>query len=86
MSIIKWEPQAWERFEQLLDSVPHVPKMDADTLKAYRERIEQAIGELNALEPRSQTGEDYDHWADLHEELEDILDEILDCLEDMGAD
>ena len=49
MSIIKLNPQEWERIEQFLDSVPDISLMDADTLKEYREKTEQAIGELKAI-------------------------------------
>lgn len=86
MSIIKFNAQESERIGAFLDSVPHISQMDAGTLKAYREKTEQAIRELDDLEPRSQTGDAYEHWADLHEDLEDILDEILDCLEELGEE
>ena len=86
MSIIKFNPQESERIEQFLDSIPDISRMDADTLKQYREKTEQAIRDLDALEPRSQTSEAYELWADLHEDLEDTLDEILDCLEDLGEE
>ncbi|MGM9604370.1 MAG: hypothetical protein ACI3XG_04830 [Faecousia sp.] len=84
MSVIKFTPQESERIEEFLDSVPDIGQMDAETLKQYRERTEQAIRDLDELEPRSQTSEAYERWADLHEDLEDTLDEILDCLEDLG--
>ena len=86
MSIIKFNPQESERIEEFLDSIPDISRMDADTLKQYREKTEQAIRDLDALEPRSQTSEAYELWADLHEDLEDTLDEILDCLEDLGEE
>ena len=77
MSIIKFNPQEWDRITAFLDAVP-------DTLKQYRRETEQTIRDLDALEPGSQTSEAYELWADLHEDLEDVLDEILDCLEDLG--
>lgn len=86
MSIIKFNPQESERIEEFLDSIPDISRMDADTLKQYREKTEQAIRDLDALEPRSQASEAYELWADLHEDLEDTLDEILDCLEDLGEE
>ena len=86
MSIIKFNPQESERIEEFLDSIPDISRMDADALKQYREKTEQAIRDLDALEPRSQTSEAYELWADLHEDLEDTLDEILDCLEDLGEE
>lgn len=86
MSVIKFNPQESKRIEEFLDSIPDIGRMDAETLKQYREQTEQAIRDLDELEPRSETSEAYELWADLHEDLEDTLDEILDCLEDLGAD
>ena len=85
MSIIQFNPQASEQMEQFLDSIPDIGQMDLETLKQYREKTEQAIRDLDQLEPRSETSEAYEHWAELHEDLEDTLDELLDCLEDLGA-
>ena len=84
MSIIKFDPTQAQRIADFLDSLPDIGQMDADTLKEYRLQTQQTIQELDELEPRSQTSEAYELWADLHEELEDVLDEILDCLEDLG--
>ena len=84
MSIIKFNPREWDRITTFLDAVPDIGAMDADTLKQYRRETEQTIRDLDALEPGSQTSEAYELWADLHEDLEDVLDEILDCLEDLG--
>ena len=84
MSIIKFDPKQSQRIANSLDSLPDIGQMDADTLKEYRLQTQQAIQDLDELEPRSQASEAYALWADLHEELEDVLDEILDCLEDLG--
>ena len=85
MSIIQFNPQASEQMEQFLDAIPDIGQMDLETLKQYREKTEQAIRDLDQLEPRSETSEAYERWAELHEDLEDTLDELLDCLEDLGA-
>ena len=84
MSIIKFDPKQSQRIADFLDSLPDIGQMDADTLKAYRLQTQQAIQYPDELEPRRQASEAYALWADLHEELEDVLDEILDCLEDLG--
>ena len=84
MSIIKFDPTQSQRIADFLGSLPDIGQMDADTLKEYRLQTQQTIQELDELEPRNQTSEAYELWADLHEELEDVLDEILDCLEDLG--
>ena len=39
------------------------------------------IAELDAREPADMESEAYEAWADEHEELEDLLDDILDQLD-----
>lgn len=84
MSIIRFNPQESERIEKFLDSIPDIGQMDLETLKQYRAKTEQALRDLDQLEPGSETSQAYERWAELHEDLEDTLDEILDCLEDLG--
>ena len=43
--------------------------------------LQEAIDRLNQLEPRNEHTDAYDHWAQLHEDLEDVLDDILDSLD-----
>ena len=54
------------------------PNEDLLTRKAA---IEAQIAELDAREPANMDSEEYDLWADEHEQLEDLLDEILDLLD-----
>ena len=82
MSVIKFDPKEMERIEAFLDEVPDIDQLDAQELELYRVRTQQMIDDLDAQEPRSEKSEAYDHWAELHEDLEDVLDEILDRLED----
>lgn len=80
MSIIEF-PQ-----EDILDltDMPDVEDMEPDTLKQWRDRIAAAIRQLDGAEPKNETSEEYDQWAQDHEDLEDILDEILDRLEELA--
>ena len=41
------------------------------------------IAELDAKEPADMDSELYEAWAEEHEELEDLLDEILDLLDEV---
>ena len=84
MSIIKFNPEKLEEIAEFLDNVPDFDDMDAHVLRQYRKETEQMIAALNELEPRNQNSDAYEQWAELHEDLEDVLDEILDCLEDLG--
>ena len=81
MSLIKFDPKEIERIETFLEEVPELEHLSREELEQYRAETRQIITDLDALEPRSETSEAYDQWAQLHEDLEDLLDEILDLLE-----
>lgn len=87
MSIIPFSFQANKNddaFDDFLDSLPEVEELDAEELAELRGKIEDLIAELDAEEPKNENSEAYDLWAEKHEDLEDILDEILDRLDDLG--
>ena len=66
------------------DVIPDVYEMDEAQLRSYREDLEDRIARLDAMEPRSERSEAYEDWADVHEELEDLLDEVIDRFEELG--
>ena len=70
-------------FSKFLSEEPDLDLMDKEALLAYLEQLRNQIEELNAAEPKNMASEEYKEWGDLHEELEDIVDDILDRLEDM---
>ena len=55
--------------------------MDVAALKALLEQVNRRLSELDAEEPEDMESEAYEDWADRHEELEDLADELLDRLE-----
>ena len=81
MGVIKFNPTEMARIEAFLEAVPEIDSLTAQELEQYRAQTQQMIADLDALEPRSEKSEVYDAWAELHEDLEDVLDEILDCLD-----
>lgn len=81
MGVIKFDPRELERIEAFLEEAPDPDELERQELERCRLQTQQMIDALNALELRSEKSEAYDHWAELHEDLEDLLDEILDCLE-----
>ena len=83
MSMIKFNPEAFDRIAEFLDAVPEIDELDAEGLRQYRKETEGMLDALDELEPRNQHSDAYEQWAELHEDLEDVLDELLDCLEDM---
>lgn len=85
MAIIPLHPQPNDNssFEEFMNSLPDVDDLDAEGLRALREQIEAAIADLDEAEPRNMNSEAYDLWAEKHEDLEDVLDDILDRLEEI---
>ena len=58
-----------------------IESLDVAGLKAYRARILEQIAALDEKEPKNMMSQAYEAWADQHEELEDILDDIQDLLD-----
>lgn len=58
-----------------------IESLDIDGLKAYRGQILAEIAALDKKEPKNMNSDAYEAWADEHEELEDILDDIQDLLD-----
>ena len=53
----------------------------AGGLLTQKAALEAQIAQLDAREPADMESEAYEAWADEHELLEDMLDEILDLLD-----
>ncbi len=65
-------------------SEPDLDAMDRDALREYLKELRFRMEELDEKEPRNMNSEAYEEWADQHEELEDLVDEVLDRLDEMG--
>ena len=63
---------------------PDVGEMDRGELLTYLEHIKKQIVELDEEESADMMSEEYEAWGDRREELEDLADEILDRLDDLG--
>lgn len=63
---------------------PEIDEMTPQELDAYMAELQERIAALDAKEPRNMNSEAYEAWADAHEELEDLLDDVLDRLEELG--
>ncbi len=63
---------------------PEVADMNPEELRQYWQEIEDKIADLDEEEPEDMDSEAYDDWADRHEMLEDIRDEIEERLEEFG--
>lgn len=62
---------------------PDINSMDKPALLSYLEQLRSQIAELDAVEPKNMASEEYEEWGDRHEELEDLVDEVMDRLEEL---
>ena len=58
--------------------------MDPEELRAYLSDIRQELEAMDEDEPEDETSEEFVDWAEEHEVLEDLADEIIDRLEALG--
>lgn len=70
-------------FHQFPVGEPDIDAMDREALCSYLERLRARIGELDDAEPKNINSEAYEAWGELHEELEDLVDDVLDRLDEM---
>ena len=68
---------------EILEQVPDIDGMDLDEITGYRQDLEEALARLDAVEPKNENSEAYDDWAEEHEDLEDLIDEVLDRIEEL---
>lgn len=70
-------------FNQFRPEEPEIDSMDKESLLSYLEQLRARIEQLDEAEPKNMNSEAYEEWGDLHEELEDLVDDILDRLDEM---
>lgn len=58
--------------------------MEPEELRAYLEDVRCELETMDEEEPEDETGEEFVDWAERHEELEDLADEIVELLEALG--
>ncbi len=68
-------------FNQFQNQEPDLDQMNRDELLSYLEQLQALIEQLDADEPSDMESEEYEAWGDRHEELEDLVDDVLDRLE-----
>ena len=59
--------------------------MEPEELRAYLEDVRCELETMDEEEPEDETGEEFVDWAERHEELEDLADEIVEQLEALGV-
>ena len=58
--------------------------MDPEELRAYLADIREELEAMDEDESEDETSEEFVDWAEEHEALEDLADEIVDRLEALG--
>ena len=61
-------------------------EMTLEQLYDCREQLEEEIAELDEQEPFDESSEEFVDWAERHEELEDLLDDVVERIEDLGGE
>lgn len=61
-----------------------IDAMDQEALLRFRDEIVGLLAALDKKEPKNMMSEAYGDWADRHEALEDVLDDIDDRLESLS--
>lgn len=55
--------------------------MDRAELTAFFDKLTAQREALDELEPKKKRSDAYEDWAELHEYLEDLMDEVQDALD-----
>ena len=59
--------------------------MEPEELRAYLADVREELEVMDEDEPEDETSEEFVDWAERHEELEDLADELRDLLDEMGG-
>ena len=70
-------------FEDFRPEEPDIDTMDPAALRAYLKQLRARIAALDEAEPKNMNSETYEEWGQLHEELEDLADDVLDRLDEL---
>ena len=61
-------------------------EMSTEQLYDYREELMEEIAALDEQEPFDESSEEFVAWAEQHEELEDLLDDVVERIEELGGE
>ena len=60
-------------------------EMSLEQLYDCREQLMEEIAELDEQEPFDESSEEFVDWAEQHEDLEDLLDDVVERIEELGG-
>lgn len=64
---------------------PDIEALDLSGLEDYLDTLRGRLEDLDAREPAARDGEAREAWEDDHEDLEDLIDEVLDRMDDLRS-
>lgn len=60
---------------------PDIASMGREELREYLRELRDRLEVLDDREPERMDSPAYDDWAERHEQLEDLVDDVLDLLD-----
>ena len=60
-----------------------IAEMTLSELYEYREQLQEDLDALDESEPDDETSEEFTDWAEEHEALEDLLDDVTERIEEL---
>ena len=66
------------------EELPDPEKLDLEELLCLLEDLNDQLTRLDDCEPEGMEGEVFEAWADRHEWLEDLLDDVLDRIDELS--
>lgn len=60
-----------------------IEAMSLPELEAYRDELYARLDDLDSVEPSDMESDEYSDWADTHEELEDLIDDVIERIESL---
>ena len=63
-------------------ALPAFEDMTLEELVEYKDRVTEKIHAMDENEPKRKSGEVREAWEELHEELEDIRDEVAEYIDE----
>lgn len=79
----KEKKQGLRLLHSLPEEEPDIWGMNPAELRDYLDRLYALRKDLDSREPGDEESEEYEDWADAHENLEDRIDEVLDRLDEL---
>lgn len=58
-------------------------RSEREALSSQLDILRAQLNELDAREPEDMDSEEYEQWGQLHENLEDQIDDIMDLLDEI---